>query len=56
MSPGRQREEIAAFLGADLGRPLARLTAPSSRGAAEPGEPALLRKYCTTAPMLGYEL
>jgi hypothetical protein len=52
--PEQQREEIAAFLGADLGRPLARLTPPSSRGPAEPDELAFLRTYCTTAPMLGY--
>jgi hypothetical protein len=54
--PDHQRTEIAAFLGADLGHPLVRVNAPSSRGPAEPDELALLGKYCTTAARLGYPL
>jgi Sulfotransferase family len=54
--PDQQRKEIAAFLDADLGHPLVRLTPPRSRGPAEPAELALLRTYCTTAAELGYPL
>lgn len=54
--PEQQLGEISEFLGVPLAHARVRMRPPRSRGTASAEEIALLRRHCTTASALGYEI
>lgn len=54
--PARLLAKIGGFLGADLGSTSVRIRAPRSQSTLPEAEVELVRKHCTTAGPLGYDL